>query len=119
MYDPPAGFEDILADAEQSDNLGDWQKLEVPDVGTFRCRKPMPNAVAVLGNAVQAKISDQSRNDYIGLFVQNHLSSNAFDKLVVGMMAGKYPTDSVTRVCHALAVWGTARPTLPSSTSHC
>jgi hypothetical protein len=91
----------------------------VPDVATFRCRKPMPNAVAVLGSAVQSKISDQSRNDYIGLFVANHLSDKAFDKLMVGMMTGKYPADSVSKVCHALAIWGTARPTLPSSTSHC
>jgi len=91
----------------------------VQGVGTFRCRKPMPNAVAVLGSAVQAKISEQSRNDYIGLFVQNHLSSKAFDKLMVGMMVGKYPADAVAKVCQALAIWGTARPMLPSSTSHC
>lgn len=119
MYDPPAGFEDILTDAEQSDNLGSWATLEVEGVASFRARKPMPNAVAVLGNAVQAKISDSSRNDYIGLFVQNHLTSKSLDKLMVGMMTGRYPEDAVSRVCRALSIWGTARPTLPSSTSHC
>ena len=117
MYSPPAGFEDIFTDAEQTDNLGPWATLEVEGVDSFRCRRPMPRAVAVLGNATKSKISEQSRNDYVGLFVSQHMSKKSLDKLLVGMMTGRYPVDATARVCQALAIWGTARPTVPLSIS--
>lgn len=117
VYSPPAGFTDALSDAENSPNQAGFHPLEVPGVDTFLCRKPMANAVGAIGNAVNSKISEEERNNYIGLFVRNHLSEDAWDQLTEGMMRGRYPSNAVGEVCRAISTWGTARPTRRSSIS--
>lgn len=111
MYDPPDGRADCEFDAAEVPHTGAFHPLEVRNVDTFLCRKPMGNAVGALGSSVSAKISEESRNDYVGLFVKNHLEPASWDQLIEGMMLGKYPPDSVQEVCRAIATWGTARPT--------
>lgn len=117
VYSPPDSFTDVFHDADNAPSTGPYRELEVPRVGTFLCRKPMANAVGSMGNAVNSKISDEARNDYIGLFVVNHLAPEAWDDLIEGMTTGKYPYNAVGEVCRAITTWGTARPTRRSSTS--
>jgi hypothetical protein len=112
VYSPPSSFKDALADAQDTPSEGPYRELEVRGVGMVTARKPMANAVGSLGNAMHAKISEEERNNYIGLFVVNHLSPDSWDDLVDGMMAGKFDTDdAVGEVCKAISTWGTARPT--------
>lgn len=111
VYSPPASFTDAFSDAEEAPPTGNFRELEVRGVGVFWARKPMANAAGALGNAVNAKISDEERNNYIGLFVQNHLADESWDDLIEGMMTGQYPADAVGEVCRAITTWGTARPT--------
>lgn len=115
VYAPPDSFKDALSDAEMAANTSGYHELEVPDIGVFLSRKPMANAAGMLGNAVNAKISDEERNNYIGLFVQNHLAPESWDDLIEGMMLGHYPFNAVGEVCRAITTWGTARPTRRSS----
>lgn len=116
-YQAPASFEDAFSDSHDDTRRSPFRDLEVPGVGTFQARKPMPNAVGVLGNAVNSKIGEDERNNYIGLFVQNHLSDESFDDLLEGMSRGRYGVDAVQEVCQAISTWGTSRPTRRSSTS--
>lgn len=120
MHNPPEGYLDLLDDAERSlRDYGPYVVHDIPDVGSFRMRRPIPKSLAALGKAVAAKISNEERNSYIGLFVQNHMEPDDFTNLLAGMMLGKYPVDSVSKICNSICTWGTARPTVPSSTSRC
>lgn len=109
-YTPPASFTDALEDSQESTNTSKYRDLELP-FATFKARKPMPNAVGSLGSAVNSKIEATEQNNYVGLFVQNHLDSDSFDDLIEGMMTGRYPEDAVQQVNEAIVTWGTARPT--------
>lgn len=120
MYDPPPGYADFLDDVEGSDiEPGPYRHLEVEGIGSFRCRRPMPNSCAALGAAAGAKITDHERTKYVGLFVQNHMHPDDFDDLLLSMMCGGLRDDAIGEVCRAIATWGTARPTGRSSTSRC
>lgn len=109
-YSPPPSFTDALDDCKDSTNDSKYSDLELP-FGTFKARKPMPKAVGALGSAVNAKISASEQSNYVGLFVQNHMSSDSFDDLIEGLMTGRYPEDAVQQVNEAIVTWGTARPT--------
>lgn len=120
MYNPPEGYVDFLDDVSRSlREYGPYLVHDIPDVGQFRIRRPIPKSLAALGSAVAAKISDAERTNYIGLFVQNHVEPDDFDDLLAGMITGKYPVDAISQVCKSISTWGTARPTVPSSTSRC
>lgn len=120
MYNPPEGYLDFLDDVSRSvREYGPYVVHEIPGIGPLRVRRPIPKSLAALGKAVGAKISDAERNSYIGLFVQNHVEPDDFTRLLAGMMMGDYPSDSVALVCKSISTWGTARPTVPSSTSRC
>lgn len=110
-YKPPSGMTDCEFDAAEVPFDGPFKPLEIRGVDTLMCRKPMGNAVGNLGKAVDAKISEDDRNSYIGLFVQNHLHPDSWDQLIEGMMLGKYQANAVQEVCQAITTWGTARPT--------
>lgn len=121
MYDPPPGYADCESDAE------DWptppghpyREIEVEGVGTIHARKPLPNAIPALAGAANAKVSGQSRVDYLDIFIQNHLADGEFEVLLARMMDpdSDMPPDAMLRVSRAIATAGTARPTVPSSTS--
>lgn len=115
MYDPPPGYEDLLGDCEHAPSSPHFCTLEVAGVGAVRARRPMPNATAALAMAANAKIDLTSRADYLVLFVRNHLDEGELERLYVEMITQDLPTDSVERVARAVATWGTARPTQPSS----
>ncbi|SLE68114.1 Uncharacterised protein [Mycobacteroides abscessus subsp. massiliense] len=117
MYDPPDSFDDMLGDADLVPQTGPFVPLEIPGVGVVRARRPMPNAVPVLAMSVNAKIDVVDKQGYLTLFLQNHLESGEHERILVTMMGGELPADSMGRVARAIATWGTARPTLPSSRS--
>jgi hypothetical protein len=117
MFNPPDGCVDMLADAELSTNNGPFLDLEVPDVGVVRARRPMPNAAANLAMSENSKIAGAARLEHRTRFLRNHLADGEHERLTAAMMTDDLPYDTMERVTRAVAVWGTARPTLPSSAS--
>lgn len=118
MFSPPPGYADCEADAEiDQDHRGDtaskYHEIDVAEVGIIHARRPLPNAIPALANAANAKISAQSRIDYLDLFVQNHLAPGEFEALLARMMDpdADTPTDAMLKVSRAIATAGTARPT--------
>lgn len=105
----------MLSDAERVPPGGKAVPLDVPDVGEVLARKPMPGSAAALAMAANAKIDAAARQSYLVLFVKNHIGDTEYERLLLGMMEGELPTDTVEKVARAVATWGTARPTLPSS----
>ena len=119
MYDPPPGYDDLLSDAEYAPSSSSFAELDVGGVGTIWARRPMPNALAALAMAANSKIDISSRADYLVLFVRNHLDEDELERIYVEMITGDLPTDTIERIARAVATWGTARPTRPSSRSAC
>lgn len=115
MYDPPDSFDDMLGDAELATVASPYTELDVPEVGTVRARRPLPNAVPALAMSSNAKIDAVAQNGYLTLFVQNHLDDGEHERILYEMMTGDLPADSIGRIARAIATWGTARPTSPSS----
>lgn len=114
MFDPPPGYEDMLGDAETAPSSDRYDTVLVPDIGTFRARRPMPSGIAALAMAGNSALDDQSRSDYIVLFVRNHLAEDELERAYFKMMTGEAPADTLERIARAVATWGTARPTSPS-----
>ena len=117
MYDPPPGFDDMIGDAELTPPDGPFTPLDVPEVGEVIARRPMPNAVPALAMSTNAKIDALARQNYLTLFVQNHLDTGEYERLLAAMMEGDLPADTIGRVARTIATWGTARPTSPSPAS--
>lgn len=117
MYDPPPGYDDMNGDADVGPSSTRFDELEVPGVGTVRARRPLPNATSALAMAANSKIDAQARSDYLVLFVRNHLDEGELERIYHTMITGDLPTDSIERIARAVATWGTARPTQPSSPS--
>ena len=115
MFDPPDGFDDMLGDAETATYSSKFNELEVEGVGTVRARRPLPNAVPCLAMAANAQIDISPRMDYVVLFVRNHLDEGELERIYFEMITGEAPADSIERIARAVATWGTARPTSPSS----
>lgn len=112
MYDPPAGFEDLLADAANCvRDQGPYRDVEVVGMGTFRARRVIPGSAGALAMSANAKIETGAKAGYLNLFLQNHLADGEYLRMVEGMIEGRYPDDAVVRVTRALATQGTARPT--------
>ncbi|AXN53310.1 hypothetical protein PBI_THONKO_38 [Mycobacterium phage Thonko] len=123
MYDPPPGYDDCEDDAERYASVtpitAAYREIDVPGVGTFHARRPMPNSIPALAKAASAKIPERTRIDQLDLFVQNHLAPGEFETLLARMMDPDetVPADSVLRVSRAIATAGTARPTRRSLAS--
>jgi hypothetical protein len=122
LYDPPPGYDDCESDGEDAPTPPGhpYHPLDVDGVGTVHARKPLPNAIPNLAGAANAKVSNASRVDYLTVFVRNHLADGEHEALLARMMDpdDDLPEDAVLRVSRAIATAGTARPTVPSSTSH-
>lgn len=115
MYDPPDSFDDMLGDAELVAQAGPFKPLDVPGVGVVKARRPLPNAVPALAMSSNAKLDAVTQQGYLTLFIQNHLDDGEFDRILFEMIEGDLPANAVGRIARAIATWGTARPTLPSS----
>ncbi|MFA5707946.1 hypothetical protein [Mycolicibacterium sp.] len=118
MFDPPPGYDDMLADAEQCiRDPGPFRELDVEDVGIVMARRPLPNAVPAFAMAASpnTKISDEARQEYLTLFVTNHLQPGEYERVLVNMMEGDAPAHAVHQIAYSLATWGTGRPTRPSA----
>jgi hypothetical protein len=105
----------MAGDAETAPYSDRFDDLDVEGVGPVSARRPMPNAIPALASAANSKIDAQARVDYLVLFVRNHLAPGELERIYHGMITGDTPSDSVERIARAVATWGTARPTLPSS----
>lgn len=121
MYDPPPGYVDCESDADDhpTPKHKGYHEREVEGVGIIHARKPLPNAIPALAGAANAKVSAQTRIDHLDIFVQNHLAPGEFEALLARMMDPDedLPADAMLRVSRAIATAGSARPTVPSSTS--
>ncbi|CAA0078303.1 Uncharacterised protein [Mycolicibacterium vanbaalenii] len=115
MFDPPPGYHDMLGDAEHNTRQSGYANLDVDEVGVVRARYPLPNAVPNLAMANTDKISRASQLMHLKRFLRAHVED--LDQYLVAMMDGTLPADTVERIAKAVAAWGTARPTLPSSVS--
>jgi hypothetical protein len=119
VYEPPSGLDDMIGDADQWEcwerNPAKFHDLEVEGVGIVKARRPMVNAIPALAMAANAQIEVSSRVDYLVLFVRNHLAEGEMERIYVEMISGEAPADSIDRIARAVATWGTARPTSPSS----
>ena len=117
MYDPPPGHADLEGDCAHAPFADRFEDLDVEGIGVVQARRPMPNAVHSLAMAVNSQIEPPARMDYMILFVRNHLGEGELERIYHGMMTGDTPADSIERIARAVATWGTARPTSPSSRS--
>lgn len=117
MYDPPPGYADLEGDAATGPSSDRFDDLTVEGVGVVRARRPMPNATHALAMAANSDIDPSARVDYVVLFARNHLAPGELERIYHGMITGDTPADSVERIARAVATWGTARPTSPSSPS--
>ena len=110
MYDPPAGYDDFLGDAELVPARGDHRPREVETVGEVLLRRPLPSAAAALAMAGNPKLSMVDRSAYLSLFVESHLDEGEHERLLSSMISGELPDDTFERISRSLATWGTARP---------
>lgn len=121
MYEPPSGLDDMIGDVDAwscwERNPARFHDLDVDGVGVVRARRPLVNAVPALAMAANADIPAAARTDYVALFVRNHLDEGELERIYAEMITGDMPADSIGRIARAVATWGTARPTSPSS--HC
>jgi hypothetical protein len=115
MYDPPPGYADMEGDADTAPYVDKFVDLDVDGVGVVKARRPMPNAIPALAAAANSNIDSAARVDYLVLFVRNHLDDGELERIYHGMITGDTPSDSIERIARAVATWGTARPTSPSS----
>lgn len=116
LHDPPPGYEDCAFDAERTPiPEGGYRTLTVEGVGELLARPPVVHSVSVLGAATRANISADRKIDQLTRFLQIHLADGEYARLLMGMATGEMPADTIARVHRAIAAWGTARPTVPSS----
>lgn len=119
MFSPPPGYDDCESDAEADQERraassvpAAFKEIDVPEVGMIHARRPLPNAIPALAGAANAKITPQSRLDYLDIFVQNHLAPGEFEQILARMITDDdMPADTMLRVSRAIATNGTARPT--------
>lgn len=109
-FEPPPGYEDMLADAQFVAREPVWEDLEVSPLGTVKARRPGPDAVAVIAMSANPKLKYQERLRYLLQFVESHVAEGVLDGIYYRMMLGEYPKRSVELVARELSVWGTARP---------
>jgi hypothetical protein len=112
VFDPPAGYLDLIGDAETAPYSERFEPLVVPEVGVLTARRPMPSGLADLAMAANPEVADVDRSDYLVRFVSRHLHGDELERVYVAMMAGEAPADSIERIARAIATWGTARPYL-------
>lgn len=110
MFAPPPGYEDMLADAEESIYSSAWVSLDVPRIGTVKARRPMPAAAARLAMAANPKEGHARQTEHLMKFVADHVTIEDIERVYFAMMMDDAPADSIERLARAVATWGTARP---------
>jgi hypothetical protein len=110
MFDPPAGFIDLLADATRTPNDGELFTLEVNHVGSLSARKPMPRSAAALAMATTSTVPVAQQTLHFTTFVVEHVDADDYEQLCLQMAHGDIVEDAVRRIGRAIATWGTARP---------
>jgi hypothetical protein len=123
VFSPPPGYEDMLGDAATAEFSEQFDYIKVPEVGSLKARRPLPNAIATLAMAANSGLTNAERTDYLILFISDHLAEGEMERVYVEMMVGEASSDSVEKIARALATWGTARPyiavvTLAVMTAH-
>lgn len=110
MFDPPAGFDDMLGDAEHAPHNTRYTALTVNHVGIVVARKPAPAAIPLLATTVRDDIPDPARSAAAAQFVQTHLADGEWERLTMAMIDDQAPDNTIQNVSTAIATWGTARP---------
>ena len=113
----------MLADAERVGIVGTPEAFKLTDVGVFHVLRPTAASAAYLAqmgtakprlkDAVEEVDAGKEREatitDHLTRFVEVHMTPDGFEDLLLGMVDGRYPSDTVTALARALATWGTAR----------
>lgn len=110
MFEPPPGYDDMLADADESIYTSAWVTFEVPQLGEIKARRPMPDAAAQLAMAANPKIGHSKQIEHLMRFVSDHVAAEDLERLSFAMMMDEAPADSLEKLARAVATWGTARP---------
>ncbi|AQT78331.1 hypothetical protein B1R94_02390 [Mycolicibacterium litorale] len=110
VFEPPAGYLDMLGDAETGPFSDRWVDLAVPDVGVVVARRPRPAAIAWLAMSVNEDATPLERSEFSARFTQSHIGVGEWERLNTAMMDDGAPEDAIELVTRALATWGTARP---------
>lgn len=119
MAEMPAGFIDMLADAESGPYSDVWDKIDVPQVGVVTVRRPRPNAIPLLAMAVNGepekdpdaeRIRQERAGEFAAKLIQQHLADGEWERLNDAMMDGDAHPDTIQLVRDAIVTWGTARP---------
>lgn len=117
MFDPPPGDTDLAADVEDlpADTRG-YRDLAIEGIDiTVKARRPQPRSAHAIAAAANSKASVEMKIDHVTLFVRHHIRDEDYEEILRGTLTGEYPSDTMTRVARELAIWGTARPTMPWS----
>lgn len=129
IFEPPPSYVDLLADAEDTPERGQFRNLQIPGVGVVSARKPMPRSAAALAMSFHATLDpdranaeldaqgrksalERQQSRYRDQFIRDHLADGEFDRLMVDMLDPDrdLPTDTTWRLVRCIATWGTARP---------
>lgn len=123
MFEPPAGYDDLLADAETAPVAGGFVAHPIEGLGVVNLRRPGPRAAAALAMSVRPKIDPATRLGYLEMFVCDHTEDGYFITMLGDMIDAKVPDDALGRLARAVATFTTARPyravvTLTAITAH-
>ena len=111
MFDPPPGMDDMLSDAQDAPkHSGPFYPLEVEGVGTVLALKPGPDAIPLLAMISAPGTSPEDSMNYLSLFVQTHTPPDWYEEMLIRMIEGDAPVDTMQRCMKAIATAGTARP---------
>lgn len=110
MFVPPPGFVDIESDAQDAPPLGDLLNLDVPTVGVVSARKPRPRTCPIIAGQANRKLGAAEQAERVNQLVMEHTADGEMDRLLLSMMTGDLPADTVARTAKAITCWGTARP---------
>lgn len=112
MYDPPPGYDDLLADAETGPPLGgEGIEVEVDGIGPMKLYRPRPASIAALAMATNRRLGQADQTAWLNRFAAAHMhpDTGGFGELMRRLVVGEYPADAAVLVVKAAATIGTAR----------
>lgn len=107
MFPPPPADDDLMSDLEP----GRWHTVQAAGL-TLQARAPLPRALAVLRAATTADRDQQTRQDFTGRFLRDHLSEQSHAELYRALVdpEAEASPDTLEEVMRAVATLGTSRP---------
>jgi hypothetical protein len=110
VYLPSPGFVDLESDAQDAPPLGELRDLDIPGVGVVAARRPRPRTCPIIAGQANNKLDRVDRAERVNQLVAEHTADGEMDRLMIDMMNGDLPADTIARTARAITCWGTARP---------